>query len=212
MYAGLYADIFILQVKATGGSPHQSQLPVDYVFWNATILHTTDMTQPSQSALSKQSVHSGKTSKRQDIRVGYFILPAYSQDTADASQVECVEPSLLPGICGLRLAAIQQCADNTVVADCHFCLHRQLGACPNSSCETGESCSCLPNPIVELCIQREVVSDGGAEVGELAENIEFIVVDGNDRRCFCILSQCIRLLQTDSQSEVLTGLRDAVHQ
>ena len=32
------------------------------VFWNPTILHTTDMTQPSQSALSKLSVHSGKTS------------------------------------------------------------------------------------------------------------------------------------------------------
>ena len=56
------------------------------------------MTQPSQSALSKQSVHSGKTSTIQDISVGYFILPAYSQDTADASQVECVESSLLPGI------------------------------------------------------------------------------------------------------------------
>ena len=40
----------------------------------------------------------------------------------------------------------------------------------------------------------EGVSDGGAEVGELADSIEFIVVDGNDRRCFCILSQDIRLL------------------
>ena len=54
------------------------------------------MTQPSQSALSKQSVHSGKTNTRQDISVGYFVPPAYSQDTTDASQVECVEPSLLP--------------------------------------------------------------------------------------------------------------------
>ena len=34
-------------------------------FWNATILHTADMTQPSQSALSKQSVHTGKTSTSQ---------------------------------------------------------------------------------------------------------------------------------------------------
>ena len=96
-----------------GGSPSQSQLTVEDVFWNATILHTTDMTQPLQSALSKQSIHSGKTSTRQDISVGYFILQGYSQDTADASQVECVEPSLLPGICSPRLAAIQQCADHT---------------------------------------------------------------------------------------------------
>ena len=98
------ADIFISQVRG-GGSPPQSQLPVEDVFWNATILHTTDMTQPSQSALSKQSIHSGKTSTGQDISVGYFILPAYSQDTADASQVECVEPSLLPGICSPRLTS-----------------------------------------------------------------------------------------------------------
>ena len=92
-----YADILISQVRAAGGSPPQSQLPVEDVFWNATSLHTTEMTQPSQSALSKQSVHSGKTSTRQDISVGYFILPAYSQDTTDASQVEYVEPSLMTG-------------------------------------------------------------------------------------------------------------------
>ena len=45
----------------------------------------------------------------------------------DASQVECVEPFLLPGICSPRLAAIQQCADNAGIVDCHLCLHRQLG-------------------------------------------------------------------------------------
>ena len=88
---------------------------------------------PSQSALSKQSVRSGKTSTGQYINVGYFILPAYSQDTADASQVECVEPSLMRDICSPRLAAIQKCADNTGIVDCHLGLHRQLGACPYSS-------------------------------------------------------------------------------
>ena len=45
------------QVRATGGSPSQRQLTVVGVFWNATMLHTTEMTRPSQSALSKQSVH-----------------------------------------------------------------------------------------------------------------------------------------------------------
>ena len=128
-----HADIFISQVSAAGGSPSQSQLTVEDVFWNATILH---MTQPSQSALSKQS---GKTSTRQYICVGYFILPGYSQDTADASQVECVEPSLLSVICSPRLAAIQQCADHTCIVDCHIGLDRQIGDCPHSSRETGES-------------------------------------------------------------------------
>ena len=120
--------------------------------------------------------------------------------------------SLLPGICRPRLAAIQQCADNTGIVDRHLCLLRQLGACPHSSCEMGESWSCLPNPLVDLCVQWEVVSDGRAEVGELADSIGFAIATSNDRRCLCVLSQDIRLLQTDGQSEVLTGLWEAVHQ
>ena len=82
------ADIFISQVRAASGSPPQCQLTVEDVFWDATILHTANMTQPTQSALSEQGVHSGKTGTRQDISVGYFVLPRYAQDTADASQVE----------------------------------------------------------------------------------------------------------------------------
>ena len=122
-----------------GCSPPQCQFTIEDVFRNATIIHTADMTQPSQSALSKQSVHTGKTSTSQDISLGYYIQPGYAQDTADASQVECVEPTLLPGICSPRLAAIQQCADNAGIVDRHMCLHRQLGACPNSSRATSES-------------------------------------------------------------------------
>ena len=97
------------------------------------------MTQLSQYALSKPSVHTGKTSTRQAISVGYFVQPGYAQDTADASKVECVEPTLLPGICNPCLAAIQQCADNTGNVDRHICLHRQLGTCPHASRATSES-------------------------------------------------------------------------
>ena len=160
-------------MRAAGGSPPQCQLTVEDVFWNAT------MTQPSQSALSKQSVHWEGQHERGHQRwlLCPASLPGYAQDTADASQVECVEPSLLPGICSPCLAAIQQCADNTGIVDRHLCLHRQLAACPHSSHETSESWSCLPNPLVDLCIQWQVVSDGGAAVGELADSIEFDVVN-----------------------------------
>ena len=57
-----------------------------------------------------------------------------------------------------------------------------------------------------VVLHGEVVSDGGAEVGEVADSVVLIVVDGNDRRCFSVLSQDIRPLQTDGQSKVLTGL------
>ena len=134
-----HAYIFISKVRVAGCSPPQCQFTIEDVFLNATIIHKADMTQPSQSALSKQSVHIGKTSTRQDISVSYFVQPGYAQDTAAASQVGCVEPTLLPGICSPCLAAIQQCADNTGNVDRHICLHRQLGAFPHSSRATSES-------------------------------------------------------------------------
>ena len=74
-----YADIVVSKVRAACGSSAKSQLTVENVFCIATILHTADMTQPSQSALSKQSVHTWKTSTRQYITVCYFVLPGCSQ-------------------------------------------------------------------------------------------------------------------------------------
>ena len=168
------------------------------------------MTQPSLSALSKQSVHTGKTSTRQDISVGYFVQPGYAQDTADASLVECVEPTFLPGICSPCLAAIQQCADNTGNVYLHICLRRHLGACPHSNRATSESWSCLPNPLVDLCVQWEVVSDGGAAVGELADSIVFVVVNANDRRCLCVLAYLCICSETGDVEEPVIWARTKV--
>ena len=139
LFASAHADIFISKVKVADCTTPQCKFITEDVFRNATIIHTADMTQPSQYALSKQSVHTGKTNTRQDISVGYFVQPGYAQDTVDASQVECVEPSLLPSICSPCLAAIEQCADNTGNVDRHICLHRQLGACSHSRRATSES-------------------------------------------------------------------------
>ena len=48
-----HADFFISKVRVAGCSPPQCKLATEDTFWNATILHTADMTQPPQSALSK---------------------------------------------------------------------------------------------------------------------------------------------------------------
>ena len=37
-------------------------------------------------------------------------------------------------------------------------------------------------------------------MAELADSIEFVVVNDNDRRCLFVLSLDIRLLQTDAQA------------
>ena len=117
------------------------------------------MTQLAQSALAEQSVHTGKARTRQDLGVGHSVFPGYAQDTANTSQVEDVESSLLSGTRSPCLAAVQHCADDTGVVDGHLCFHGHLGVYPHTTREAGESCSCLPDPLVSLCVQ----GDGGAE-------------------------------------------------
>lgn len=82
------------------------------------------MAQPAHSALSGQGVHAGNASVGQNLRVGHSLLPGYTQDMADASQVEGGVPSLLSSIGGRCLAAVQQFADDTLVVHCHLCFHR----------------------------------------------------------------------------------------
>ena len=68
--------------------------------------------------------------------------------------------------------SVQQCDDDTDVVDCHLCFHCQLVVYPHSSREAGESCSCLPDPLVDLCVQREVVGDGRANVRKLVDGVD----------------------------------------
>ena len=135
-----YDDIFISHVRAAGGSPPQCQLTVEDAFWNATITHTADMTKPSQSALSKKSVHTGNTITRQDISIGYFVLPGPRIRRVllkwNVLSILSCPTYVGPSPC---LAVIQQCVGNAGIADRRLCIHRQLGACPQSSRETSES-------------------------------------------------------------------------
>ena len=70
-----YADISISKVRAAGCSPPQCQLTIEDVFRNATILHTVDMTHPSQSALSKQSVRTGQVQDERGHQL-WLVCPA----------------------------------------------------------------------------------------------------------------------------------------
>ena len=87
--------------------------------------------------------------------------------------------------------------------DRHMCLHRQLGAAVRRARDEAAFPILLS---ISVFNERLSVMMEPRPVGELADSIEFVVVNANDRWCLCILSQDIRLLQTDGQSEVLTGL------
>ena len=121
------ADILVAQLWVAFGSPCRCQLSMENVFWDAAILHVVDMPQPTQPALSEQGEHARKVSSGQDLGVGRSVLPGYAKDTADASQVEGTVSFLVSGICGPRLAAVHQFADNTGIVHDHLGLTVSLG-------------------------------------------------------------------------------------
>ena len=101
-----HADSIISQMMAAGGSPPQSQLTLEDVFWNATILHTTRVGRPARDKTSAFVTLSCQDIPRiRRILLRWIVLSLF----------------LLPGICSPRLAAIQQCADNTGIVDGHLC-------------------------------------------------------------------------------------------
>ena len=55
--------MFISKVRVAACSSLQCQFTIEDVFRNATIVHTEDMTQPSQSALSKQTYILGRPAR-----------------------------------------------------------------------------------------------------------------------------------------------------
>ena len=101
----------------------------------------------------------------------------------------------------------------TRVVHCSFGLHCQLGVGPHVCCEARKGCGCLPDSVVDLHVQRGVISDGGAEVRELMDRIELIIIDGDGWWCLGTLSQdVIGLFQADGHPEVSAGLGEVVHQ
>ena len=106
-------------------------------------------------------------------------------------------------ICGPCFTGIQQCTDDTGAVHCHLRSSCQLQVCPNSSCEASECRRCLADPLVDLSVYGEVFGDSGAEICKLLDGIKFLFIDGNAWGCLCILSQNIRLLETDGESKVL---------
>ena len=126
------ADILVAQLWPGFGYPSRCQLSIENVFCDAAILHEVDMPQPTQFTLSEQGEHAWKAGSGQDLGFGHSALQGYAKDTADAFQVEGIESFILIGVCGPRLAAVHQCADNTSIVHDHLGLHCQLGVGPHS--------------------------------------------------------------------------------
>ncbi|GCC20825.1 hypothetical protein chiPu_0019393 [Chiloscyllium punctatum] len=66
-----------------------------------------------------------------------------------------------------------------------------FGNSPYSSHVVSKSSGCFCDPLVEVCIQEELVSDGRAKVRKLTIDIVFAVIGHDDRQFLCVLSRVI---------------------
>ena len=100
--------IYVLESKGrtfcrsgTGG-----QLPVHQVLRNAAVIHADDvakpeilklrfLAKPTQASLGQDGEHAWHICSLQDVRGGDAVLPSDAQQSAKASHVEGVQPSLL---------------------------------------------------------------------------------------------------------------------
>ena len=191
-------DIPAPQLRAAFGSPSRCQLSVKNVFWDAAILHAIDMPPPMQPALSEQGEHAWKVVSGQDLGVGVFVLPGYAQDTADASQMEGIESFFLSGIIyvvHVWLPYISVLTTQTLFTTI-LVFTVNLGLVHTREVRRASVVSAFPI-LINLSVQGEVVSDGGADICELFNDIELIVIDGDGWQFHCILPQDVCLLQTN---------------
>ena len=75
----------------------------------------------------------------------------------------------------------------------HLGLRCQLGVGPHMCCEARKGCGCPPDSLIKLCVEREVVSDSGAQVCELMRRIELIFVSSHGWWWFGTVADCSSL-------------------
>ena len=114
-----------------------------------------------------------------------------AEDVAYAAHVEAVQLPILLGIYCLYLAAVQECTDDARFVHCYLGCHSQFEILPHTSWQ---------------------VADGGTKESELVDNIQFVVVNGNDRWDVHVLAQHIGIFQADGESQVYAGLGEPIHE
>ena len=111
-------------VKQSVGWPNASlaggKFATQEIFRNASIPHPSHVTKPSESALSEECVHGGKTCDLEDLYVCNFVSPVDTEDATKTAQVEAVQFVLLSGVCCTCFAAIQESADDAGIVYCHL--------------------------------------------------------------------------------------------
>ena len=97
------------------------QLSVQQHLRDSVILHTDDVSCPSQLALDDQALNAGKAALLQDLEVGHSVLLLDVADLPQTSLMKLLQLLNVPAVGGPRLAAIQKRAQD------HSSVHGNLG-------------------------------------------------------------------------------------
>jgi len=81
-----------------------------------------------------------------NIGVGDSVLPFDLKETPKAAEVEPIEPLLLSGVCGPRLASVKESGKDTRSVDLQLGPLAQQVVNPHSLVEFGHNAGCLGDP------------------------------------------------------------------
>ncbi len=83
---------------ATNCTFAMTEFSVEELLGDAVVMHTGDVTCPSQLGLACDGSDAGETCPMQNLCAGNFVLPTNVQKAAGASKMEVVEDLFLPSV------------------------------------------------------------------------------------------------------------------
>ena len=115
-----------------------------------------------QPSLFEQGEHARYSRLCQEILVYDTFFPGDVENPFEAAQVEDVESTLLAGVEGSGLAAVEQCAEHIGLVKLRLGANGQQGVVPDPRSKVCQCYRCFDDPLVQCGVQGEVTRDGGA--------------------------------------------------
>ena len=115
-----------------------------------------------------------------DLSIGHVVLPGYAQDTADASRVERFDSfffSCLAYVVHVSLPYISVLTTQALYTTI-LVFTVSLGLVHTREVRRASVVAAFPI-LLSICVQGEAVSNGGAKICELFNDIELIVINGD---------------------------------
>ena len=149
-----------------------------------------------------ESIHRWDTDYVEDLVIGDFVLPGYSQNSTSTSQVKYIQ-FVLPYRSVLMTQAF---------------LHSNLGICcwlpvfPHLNAQLRKGGGCFAYTFIQLDLKRKVVCCCRTQLGELVDNLNLVVFDNGCGWDCSSLARYLGHLQAYGKTEEIACFVEAVHQ